>query len=117
MRKKQMLAVADSVIGTTTDVMLIMLYSLIGVAGTGSSSPIKISRSMDEAQKWLDAYNYDTLFPMIFRLPTTHHAISFGTISKKPAGPCCRTAYGSIHSIRQNSSIHFFQNATFREQC
>ena len=56
-----MVAIADSVIGTATDIALIWLYSLVAVAGTGSSSTIKINRAFDEAQKWLDAYNYDTI--------------------------------------------------------
>jgi len=68
MRKKQVLAVTDRVIGTTTDVMLLVLYSLIGAASAGSSSPIKISQSMDEAQKWLDSYNYDTIKHALYNL-------------------------------------------------
>ncbi len=54
MRKKEVVgAIVDSVIGTTTDITLLMLYSLIGAMGAGSSSSIKVARSMEEAQKWL----------------------------------------------------------------
>lgn len=51
----------DTVIGTSMDMALVMLYTLIGIAGAGSSSSIKIARAADEAQHWIEEYNYDTI--------------------------------------------------------
>ncbi|EKD67475.1 MAG: hypothetical protein ACD_48C00385G0002 [uncultured bacterium] len=61
MRKKQVFEIADRVVGTATDIALIWLYSLVAVMGAGSKSTIKIHRAFDEAQKWHDQYNYDTI--------------------------------------------------------
>lgn len=68
MRKKGVLDIADKVIGTATDITLIMLYSLIGAMGSGSSSSVKVGRSMQEAQKWLNDFNYETIKRAIYNL-------------------------------------------------
>ncbi len=68
MRKKQVFEIADRVIGTATDITLLMLYSLIGAAGAGSSSSIQVGRSMREAQTWIDDVNYETIKHALYNL-------------------------------------------------
>lgn len=68
MRKKQVFEIADKVIGTATDVTLIMLYSLIGAMGAGSSSSVAVARSMEKAQKWIDDVNYETIKRSLYNL-------------------------------------------------
>lgn len=58
---QRLLELTDGVVGTTTDITLLLLFSAVTVAGAGGKSSYRIRRAFDEAYRWHEQINYQQI--------------------------------------------------------
>ena len=59
--RQKLLELTDGVVGTTTDIALLLLFSTITVTGAGGKSSYRIHQAFDEAYRWHDQINYEQI--------------------------------------------------------
>lgn len=58
---QKILELTDGVIGTTTDITLLLLFSAVTVPGAGGKSSYRIHQAFDEAYRWHEQINYQQI--------------------------------------------------------